>query len=102
LLPSMSCLQTWTATGALAANSAASTRARHKLGARHDLVHQPPALGDASSDARAAEDHLLGPGHTDERRQPLGAGPAGHRRELDLRLAELDVLRRQSEVTGER
>src|SRR5665647_526460 len=66
-----------------------------------DLVHQTDSQGFLGRDEAPAEDHVLGPGRTDQPGQSLGATHARDDAERDLGLAELGVVGGDPEVTGQ-
>src|SRR5665647_1545397 len=79
----------------------APTRRGIDLLRRDNLVHQTDRQGFFSRHEAPGEDDVLGPGRTDQPRQPLGATGARNDAEQHLRLTELGVLARNPEVTGE-
>src|SRR5665647_2388462 len=66
-----------------------------------DLVHQADSQGFLGRDEAPAEDHVLGPGRTDQPGQSLGATHARDNAQRDLRLAELGVVGGDPEVAGQ-
>ena len=77
-------------------------RARHQLVRGENLVAKADAQGLVSPDHLAGDTKLERAGHPDPPQHTLRATKARNDRELDLWLAELGLLGRVDEVTGER
>src|SRR5205814_8823635 len=71
-----------------------------EVGARHDPIHEPDAVGFLRPDGLAAQDQVAGPAGADQARQPVGAH-AGEKGLLRRREPEDGVVGGNADVAGD-
>ena len=99
---SISCLATCTATGAWAAMRAASRSvAASRSAAGTTSETKPHAAARSASIGRPVRIICLALAGPDDRREPGGHAPAGHRRDPDLGRRELHVVRGEPQIAGQ-